>query len=79
MYKGLCYNNYMQEIIVGKTYQHYKGNLYKILALARHSETGEEMIVYQNTEKGDIWVRPKHMWNEMVDVNGEKVLRFKQL
>jgi len=62
----------MQEITVGKTYRHYKGNIYRIIALAKHSETLEEMIVYQNVEKGDIWVRPHKMWNE--DVGGK--LRF---
>ena len=66
----------MQEITVGKTYKHYKGNIYKIIALAKHSETGEDMIVYQNIEKGDIWVRPKSMWNEEISVGNKKVLRF---
>ena len=66
----------MQEITVGKIYKHCKGNLYKIIALAKHSETGEDMIVYQNIEKGDIWTRPAYMWNESVNVNGENVLRF---
>lgn len=66
----------MQEITVGKTYKHYKGNIYKIIALAKHSETGEDMIVYQNIEKSDIWVRPKSMWNEEVCVGNKTVLRF---
>lgn len=57
----------MQEIIVGRIYQHFKGNKYKIIALAKHSETEEEMVVYQNIEKDDCWVRPKKMWNEKVD------------
>lgn len=64
----------MQEITVGKTYKHYKGNLYKIIALAKHSETNEDMIVYQSIKNGDIWVRPMVMWNETVDENG--TLRF---
>ena len=64
---------FMQKIEAGKTYRHYKGNLYKIIALAKHSETNEDMIVYQNVEKGDIWVRPKSMWNETVK---DGVLRF---
>ena len=63
----------MQKIEIGKIYRHYKGNLYKIIALAKHSETNEDMIVYQNVEKGDIWVRPKSMWNETVK---DGVLRF---
>ena len=64
----------MQEISIGKTYKHYKGNLYKIIAFAKHSETCEEMIVYQSIEHGDTWVRPKRMWNEIVDDKG--TLRF---
>ena len=35
-----------QEITIGKVYKHYKGNLYKIIAFAKHSETEEDMIVY---------------------------------
>lgn len=60
----------MQEIIVGRKYRHYKGNIYKIIALAKHSETLEDMVVYENVEKGDIWVRPKSMWNDEIELNG---------
>ena len=64
----------MQEIQVGKTYKHYKGNLYKIIALAKHSETLEDMIIYKSLKNGGIWARPKSMWNETVDNDG--TLRF---
>lgn len=64
----------MQEISIGKNYKHYKGNLYKIIAFAKHSETCEDMIVYQSVEHGDIWVRPQRMWNETIDEKG--TLRF---
>ncbi len=64
----------MQEITVGKFYKHYKGNLYKIIALGKHSENLEEMIVYQSVRDGQIWIRPKSMWNEIIDNNG--TLRF---
>ena len=64
----------MQEISVGKTYRHYKGNLYKIIAIAKHSETLEEMVVYQSVENEQIWTRPKSMWNEIVDNNN--TMRF---
>ena len=60
----------MQEIAVGKFYKHYKGNLYKIIALGKHSENLEEMIVYQSVKDGQIWIRPKSMWNEIIDNNG---------
>lgn len=64
----------MQEITIGKTYRHYKGNLYKIIALGKHSETLEDMIIYQAVMDGKVWVRPAKMWNEFVDNNG--TLRF---
>ena len=64
----------MQEIKVGKTYRHYKGNVYRIIAFAKHSETTEKMIVYQSVEDGATWVRPYSMWNETVDEKG--TLRF---
>lgn len=59
-------------------YQHYKGNKYELLYVARHSETLEDMVVYKALYgDGDIWVRPASMWDETVEVNGETVLRFK--
>jgi len=63
-----------QEITVGKIYRHYKGNLYKIIALGKHSETVEDMIIYQSVKTGEVWVRPKNMWNNIIDGNG--TLRF---
>jgi hypothetical protein len=64
----------MQEIEIGKTYKHYKGNVYKIIALGKHSETLEDMIVYQSVKNGDVWIRPKRMWNETI--NDDNQLRF---
>lgn len=64
----------MQEILIGKTYRHFKGNIYKIIAIAKHSESAEDMVVYESVKTGEIWVRPQKMWNEIVDNNG--TLRF---
>lgn len=69
----------MEDIKLG-VYKHYKGNEYRVLAIATHSETLEKMVVYQALygEYG-IWVRPISMWNELVDVNGVETPRFKFL
>ena len=69
----------MKDIKLG-VYKHYKGNEYRVLAIASHSETLEKMVVYQALygEYG-IWVRPISMWNELVDVNGVETPRFKFL
>jgi len=64
----------MQEIIIGKIYRHFKGNLYKVIGFAKHSETLEDMVIYQPLKTGDNWVRPLSMWNEIVDDKG--TLRF---
>lgn len=58
-------------------YRHFKGNEYRVLYLARHSETEEWMVVYQALygDRG-IWVRPASMWNETVERDGKTYQRF---
>ena len=58
-------------------YVHFKGGRYEVIALARHSETEETVVVYRALY-GDsqIWVRPLSMWEEEVEVNGRRVPRF---
>jgi len=64
----------------GAVYEHYKGKRYKFVGISKHSETLEEMVVYRQMygEKG-LWVRPKAMFFEMVEVNGESIPRFKRI
>ena len=58
-------------------YRHYKGQLYKVIGTARHSETEEYVVVYQALygEYG-LWVRPLSMFSETVEVDGEQIARF---
>lgn len=58
-------------------YRHYKGNEYIVLGTARHSETLEELVVYRQDygEKG-LWVRPKEMFLETIEIEGKSVPRF---
>jgi len=58
-------------------YRHYKGNEYRVFGVARHSESEEEMVVYQALygEFG-LWIRPLRMFCETVEVNGERLPRF---
>lgn len=53
-----------EDIKIGGIYRHFKGNTYKVVGFARHSETGEYMVVYQSTKNDELWVRPINMWNE---------------
>ena len=69
------------EIKLGK-YRHYKGGEYEVLGIVIDSETQEEMVLYKMLYEspdytyGTLWVRPAKMWNEIVEWNGEKVVRF---
>ena len=71
-------------MICGK-YQHYKGKIYEVIGVARHSETHEEMIVYKALYQCDqydynqLWVRPKSMFFEEVSYDGSSVPRFKRM
>ncbi|MBT4153487.1 MAG: DUF1653 domain-containing protein [Candidatus Magasanikbacteria bacterium] len=66
-------------------YKHYKGHLYEIVTEGTHSESHEEMVVYRSLEQngpyptGTIWVRPKEMFFEEVEVDGEKKKRFTRI
>jgi hypothetical protein len=59
-------------------YQHYKGSVYEVLGVARHSETDEELVVYRPLYgAGGLWVRSKAMFCESVTVAGQVVPRFR--
>ncbi len=66
-------------------YQHYKGKQYEVLAIAHHSETLEEMVVYKalydtpDFGYGAVWVRPKTMFEEEVMIDGVLRKRFEPL
>lgn len=67
------------EIKIGK-YRHFKGNEYEVIAIAKHSETLEEMVVYKALYgDGGYWVRPASMWNETVTREGKTFKRFEFL
>ena len=66
----------MAVLRLGK-YRHFKGMEYEVLAVAKHSETLEEMVVYRALygEFG-VWVRPLSMWEDTVEKNGVLQKRF---
>lgn len=59
------------------TYRHFKGKIYQVVGIAKHSETLEELVIYQ--DKKSLWARPKSMFEEKVMVKGKKTPRFKFL
>ncbi|MBV1874417.1 MAG: DUF1653 domain-containing protein [Gammaproteobacteria bacterium] len=67
----------MSQIKLGK-YQHFKGNLYQVEEIARHSETMEDFVVYRALygECG-LWIRPLKMFSEIIERDGKTFPRFK--
>ena len=58
-------------------YRHFKGNLYELIGIAKHSETLEPMVVYRALYgEGGLWVRPASMWSEIVEKDGYRGPRF---
>ena len=63
-----------------KYYRHFKGNLYRLVGIAKDSETLEELVVYQ-AMYGDhqLWVRPKDMFFGKVERDGKEFPRFQEI
>ena len=71
----------MREITKGKQYRHFKGDIVKVICLAKDSETLKEQVVYEHNNQ--IWVRDKEMLLSKVDKekypNIEQVYRFEEI
>lgn len=71
-------------IEVGKKYRHFKGKEYEVIAIGKHSETLEEMVVYKALYgNGDVWIRPLDMFTTKLDKEKypdiEQEYRFKEI
>lgn len=47
--------------------KHFKGSIYEVICVGKHTETMEEMVVY--THDGDIWIRPLSMFDDTDDIS----------
>lgn len=72
----------MNDLIIGGIYLHYKNKKYKVLGTAIHSETLEEVVIYEalyENPLGKMWVRPKKMFCETISTDQYKGPRFKYI
>jgi hypothetical protein len=71
----------MAKIKPGK-YRHYKGNFYQVLGVVKHSETLEDLVLYEclyENPRSKLWVRPLKMFLEKVNLNGRMIARFEYI
>jgi hypothetical protein len=67
------------------TYRHFKWNMYEVIWLANHSETGEELVIYKalyeskDFWKDALWVRPKKMFLETIERDWKIMPRFEYI
>ena len=58
-------------------YRHYKGNEYEVIGIAKHTETEELLVVYFSVKNPEqLWIRSLDMFNEEIELDGNKVRRF---
>lgn len=54
-------------IEAGQVYKHFKGWTVKVICIAKHSETKEEMVIYHHSDSNEMWARPMDMFLSEVD------------
>jgi len=59
----------LQSAVPGQVYRHYKGGLYRVLHLAKHTETSELLVIYQSLHFGSYYARPLWDWCTPVNSN----------
>lgn len=68
-----------EPVTLGK-YRHFKGNEYEVTGFAKHSETGEMLVIYRSLQnREDVWARPYDMFKESIWHNGQQVKRFERI
>lgn len=75
-------NNEIKNNIKNGIYQHYKGNKYEVIGIAKHSETLEDLVVYRalyDNKVSQLWVRPLKMFTETIENDGKEIKRFEYI
>lgn len=69
----------MESVVIGGTYRHYKGKDYFVHGVVKHSETLEDLVLYDCLYENDLsktWVRPMSNFCGYLEKNGERLKRF---
>lgn len=64
------------------TYIHFKGQKYRVIGIAKHSETLEDLVIYEalyDNKTSKLWARPLSNFTEEIEIDGREVPRFKYI
>ena len=65
---------------INGVYRHYKGKYYRVITIAKHTETDEKLVVYEALYgEHDVWCRPLNMWSDMIEIDGKQLNRFEYI
>ena len=81
MLDKLSFSFHVKTMKLGR-YRHYKGNEYNVIAVAKHSETLEDYVVYEalyENKVSKIWIRPLKMFTEKIEKDGKMIDRFEYI
>lgn len=59
----------MRKVEIGRKYRHFKGHEIEVIGIAKHSETLENLVIYNHLESNEMWARPEEMFLEETDVS----------
>lgn len=68
--------------MVEKTYyKHYKGNIYLVISVAKHTENSEDLVIYKevSSKENKTWARPLSMFNDFIEKDGKTIKRFSKI
>ena len=72
-----------REVKKDQIYRHFKGHIYRIVGIAKDSETLDEKVIYENMDTNELWIRDKVEFLSLVDKakypNVEQKYRFELL
>ena len=60
-------------------YRHYKGGVYYVISVGRHSETQEQLVIYNKIFNDEIWIRPLTMFIEEIIIDNKLIKRFEKI
>lgn len=69
------------DFIENGLYQHYKGNYYQVIGIAKHTETEELFVVYASRYRSstEYWIRPYAMFTDMIVIDDITIPRFRRV